>query len=227
MDFATPVPAPLDFEAARNCMVDSQVRPNKVTDPRILSAMRRIPRERFVPPKLAALAYIDEDVPLGRGRALMEPMVIARLVQLAAPRAGERVLVVAAGTGYGAALIASCGAQVIALEEDEELLAIARDALAAIASSVTLVSGPLAAGWPSAAPYDVILIEGAVRDIPEAIGAQLRPGAGRLVTVRTGHGSTGKGVLAEATEAGLRAQPVFDCATPLIPSLLPAPGFVF
>jgi protein-L-isoaspartate(D-aspartate) O-methyltransferase len=227
MDLASPVPAPLNFEEARNCMVDSQVRPNRVTDLRILSAMRRIPRELFVPPRLAALAYIDEDVPLGRGRALMEPMVIARLVQLAALAAGERVLVVAAGTGYGAALMAGCGAQVTALEEDEELLAIARDALVVVAPSVTLVSGPLAAGWPGGAPYDVILIEGAVRDIPEAIGSQLRPGPGRLVTVRTGHGSTGKGVLAEATPAGLRAQPVFDCATPLIPALLPAPGFVF
>jgi protein-L-isoaspartate(D-aspartate) O-methyltransferase len=227
MAAASPTPALLDFEDARNHMVDSQIRPNKVTDPRILNAMRRLPRERFLPPRLAALAYADEDVPLGNGRALMEPMVLARLIQLAAPTPGARALVAAAGTGYGAAVLAACGAEVTALEQDEDLLAIAGVALAAEAPSVALVSGPLTAGWPGGAPYDIILIEGAVRDIPEAIGRQLRPDAGRLVTVRTGHGSTGKAVLAEPTPAGIRAQPVFDCATPLIPALLPTPGFVF
>ena len=105
------------FAEARNNMVDSQVRPNKVTDPRIVAAMRQLPRERFLPPALAALAYADEDVPLGEGRVLIEPMVIARLVQLTAIAAGERALVVAAGTGYGAAVLAACGARVTALEE--------------------------------------------------------------------------------------------------------------
>src|SRR5690348_11413326 len=92
-----------DYAQARNCMVDSQIRPNRVTDPRILSAMREIPRERFLPPRLRAFAYIDEDVPLGNGRVLMEPLVIARLVQLVAPQPGERALVVAAGVEVGTA----------------------------------------------------------------------------------------------------------------------------
>jgi len=134
---------------------------------------------------------------------------------------------VAAGPGYGAALLSACGARVTALEDDEALLALAGGALPAVAPTVKLVSGPLAEGWPAGAPYDVILIEGAVRDIPSTIGAQLRRDGGRLVTVRTGHGSTGKGILAEATPMGIHAQPIFDCATPLIPSLLPAAGFVF
>ncbi len=152
------------FADARNRMVDSQVRPNKVTDPRILAAMRHLPRERFIPPDLAALAYADADVPLGAGRVLIEPMVIARLLQLAAVAVGERTLVVGAGTGYGAAVLAACGARVTALEESAPLLAIARSILAELAPGVSLVSGPLAAGWPPGAPYDVILIEGAVRD---------------------------------------------------------------
>ena len=114
-------------------MVDSQIRPNKVVDPRILRAMRELPRERFVPTALRSLAYADEDVPLGNGRALMEPMVLARLVQIAAPVAGERVLVVGAGGGYGAAVLAACGANVTALEEDEALLGLARQLLPAIA----------------------------------------------------------------------------------------------
>ena len=215
------------FTDARNRMVDSQIRPNKVTDPRILAAMRQLPRERFLPPRLASRAYIDEDVPLGEGRVLMEPAIIARLVQLTATAAGERVLVVAAGTGYGAALLAVCGARVTALEEAASLQSVARTVLAELAPSVSLVAGPLAAGWAPGAPYDVILIEGAVRDIPPMIGEQLHRETGRLVAVLTEGAGTCQAVLAEATAAGLRPQPVFDCATAPIRSLMPTPGFVF
>ena len=218
--------APIDFIEARNRMVDSQLRPNKVFDRRILAAMRQIPRERFLPPALAPFAYVDEDVSLGGGRVLIEPLVLARLVQLAVVSAGERALVVGAGTGYGAALLAACGARVTALEEDTALVALARSGLAELAPSVSLVSGPLSAGWPPGAPYDVILIEGAVPAIPPAVGEQLRREAGRLVTVLTGD-RVGQAVLAEATPAGLRTQSMFDCATPAIPSLVPTPGFVF
>jgi protein-L-isoaspartate(D-aspartate) O-methyltransferase len=215
------------FADARIRMVDSQVRPNKVTDGRILASMRRLQRERFLPPALAARAYSDEDVPLGDGRVLTEPMAIARLIQLAAPVAGENALVVASGPGYGAAVLADCGVRVTALEEDPKLSALAQAALAGEALGVTLVSGKLSEGWPSQAPYDLILIEGAVRDIPAAIAAQLRPGTGRLVTVIRIASHIGQAVLAEPSTTGLRAQPAFDCAAPLIPSLLPAPGFVF
>jgi protein-L-isoaspartate(D-aspartate) O-methyltransferase len=215
------------FIEARNNMVDGQVRPNKVVDPRIIAAMRWLPRERFLPPGMASLAYADEDVPLGCGRVLLEPMVIARLVQLAAVAEGERVLVIAAGPGYGAALLASCGARVTALEDVPALLAQARSALAELAPGVSVVSGPLAAGWPAGAPYDVILIEGAVAEIPPAVGEQLRRDGGRLVAICSGGGTGGHAVLAEATTAGLRKQPMFDCATRPIPSLMPAPGFVF
>lgn len=212
---------------ARKRMVDSQIRPNKVTDPRILAAMRFLPRERFLPARLDALAYSDADVPLGNGRYLMEPMVLARLLQIAEPREGERALVVAAGTGYGAAVLSLCGPRVTAVEEDLALLALARKALGAEAPGVDLVAGKLDAGWPAGAPFDVILIEGAMREIPDAIARQLKTGGGRLVTVLTGPGRTNRAVLAEATPFGLRAQPVFDCGTPALPSLLHAPEFVF
>jgi protein-L-isoaspartate(D-aspartate) O-methyltransferase len=217
---------PQAFAEARNRMVDGQIRPNKVNDPRIISAMRQLPRERFLSPHLAPLAYADEDVPLGGGRVLMEPSIVARLVQLAAVSAGERTLVVGAGTGYGAALLAACGARVTALEESASLQAFARQVLAELAPSVSLVSGPLEPGWPSGAPYDVILIEGAVPQIPPEIGEQLRRQSGRLVAVLSGDGIC-QAVLAEATPAGLRAQPMFDCATAPLPSLLPKPGFEF
>jgi protein-L-isoaspartate(D-aspartate) O-methyltransferase len=215
------------FADARNRMVDSQIRPNKVTDPRITGAMRRLPRERFLPSNQAPLAYADQDVPLGNGRVLMQPMAIARLVQLAAPVQGERALVVAAGIGYGAALLAACGPRVTALEEDPALLALARHALTEVAPEVSVVSGALSAGWPSGAPYDVILLEGAVREIPPALAQQLRNNGGRLVAVVCTDGRTSQAVLAEATGAGLRAQPMFDCATPVLPSLLPAAAFAF
>lgn len=189
--------------------------------------MREIPRERFLPPALRSIAYIDEDIQLGGGRVLMEPLAIARLVQLLAPLEGERALVVAAGVGYGAALLAACGVRVIALEEDPGLLGLAQAALDTIAPSVRLVSGPLAAGWPAGAPYDMILLEGAVRQIPPALGQQLRADGGRLATVRAEPGAVGQAVLAEPTSLGLSARPMFDCSTPLIPSLLPKPSFVF
>lgn len=216
-----------DFADARNRMVDSQLRPNRVTDPRILAAMRELPRERFLPLRQRALAYIDEDVPLGRGRVLMEPMVIARLVQLAAPAEGQRALVVGAGVGYGSALLEQCGVRVIALEEDPTLASMADQTLAEIAPSVRVVVGPLATGWPAEAPYDLILIEGAVRAIPPGFERQLRADTGRLVTVQATVGAVGAALLAEPTPAGLRGQPVFDCATPLLPSLLPKPVFTF
>ncbi len=215
------------FATARSHMVDSQVRPNRVSDARIIDAMRHLPRERFLPPHLAAVAYVDDDVPLGNGRVLIEPMVIAKLVQLAAPVEGERALVVAAGPGYGAALLSACGARVTALEEDPALLDLAHSALTAAAPEVAIVSGPLGGGWPAGAPYDVILIEGAVPTIPPALAQQLRHQGGRLVTVIRAESRVGQAVLAEPTPVGLHAQAMFDCATPLIPSLLPAPSFVF
>lgn len=218
--------AVFDFDKARSNMVDSQVRPNKVTDARILTAMRRLAREDFLPAGLASRAYSDGDIPLGDGRVMMAPMATARLVQLAAVREGETVLVVGAGAGYAAAVLAACGARVFALEENTALAAIAARALAEIAS-VSLVNGPLAAGWPAGAPYDLVLIEGAVREIPSAIAAQLHGETGRLVTVHQLAGRVGQAVLAERTDAGLRMQPAFDCATPVLTALLPEPGFVF
>jgi protein-L-isoaspartate(D-aspartate) O-methyltransferase len=208
-------------------MVDGQIRPNRVSDPAILAAMRRLERERFLPPALAARAYADEPVPLGQGRVMAEPLAIARLVQMTAPEAGARALVVGAGTGYGAALLAACGVRVTALEEDPALLAIARVVLAADAGHIDIVEGPLVAGWQATAPYDIILIEGALRDIPPSIASQLRAGTGRLVYVRAGRGLASQAVVAEMTPAGLISRAMFDCAMPILPAFAAEPGFVF
>jgi protein-L-isoaspartate(D-aspartate) O-methyltransferase len=215
------------FSDARNCMVDSQVRPNRVFDPRVLSAMRTVPRERFLPPSVEALAYADEDVPLGNGRFLMEPMVFARLLQAAGLRENEQVLVVGAGTGYGAAVLSACGCRVTALEEDPALLAIAGAVLPREAPGVNLVSGPMASGWASSGPYDLILIEGAVPEVPPALAAQTRQGSGRVLAALHAPGRVTQAVIAEATAYGLSFSPLFDCATPPLPSLRKAPVFSF
>ena len=215
------------FADARKCMVDSQIRPNRVMDPRVLHAMRTLPRERFLPQNVTALAYADQDVPLGNGRFLMEPMVFARMLQAANLRENERVLVVGSGTGYGAAVLAACGCRVIALEEDAGLTAIAKRVLPTEAPGVTLVSGPLAAGWPAHAPYDLILIEGAVPEIPPALAAQAHQETGRILAAVHEAGRITQAIIAEATAFGLSTSPLFDCATPPIPSLRKAEVFAF
>jgi protein-L-isoaspartate(D-aspartate) O-methyltransferase len=219
-------PAP-DFELARALMVDGQIRPNRVNDPRILQAMRTLPRERFLPPEQVPFAYIDEDLPLGDGRYLIKPMVMARLLQLAHPRADENVLVVGSGTGYGAAILAACGAKVTALEEDDRIAAIGSKAAAEFAPSVNFVFGPLVAGYPMSAPYDLVVIEGAVPAIPDAIAAQVSRQGGRLVTVIERQGAPGHAVIAEHSGTALRAQTEFDATVPVLPAFVPAPAFTF
>jgi protein-L-isoaspartate(D-aspartate) O-methyltransferase len=215
-----------DLQTAHDLMVDGQLRPNRVRDRRILDTMRRLDRTRFVPPAQAPLAYIDANVPVSPGRFLLKPLVIARLLQLAAPVAGETALIVGAGTGYGAAVLAACGVHVTALEDDHALAAMSREAVRDEAFPVSFVSGPLAEGWAERAPYDLVFIEGAVRAIPERIGRQVAA-SGRLVTVIAPEGAASYAVMAEPTVGGLAARPAFDAVAPLLPGLLPAPAFVF
>ncbi|GGC61528.1 protein-L-isoaspartate O-methyltransferase [Siccirubricoccus deserti] len=218
----------MDYTDARRRMVDGQLRPNRVTDPRLLDAMRTLPREEFLPPALRSRAYADEDVPLPGGRSLMEPMVIARLLQLAEPRPGDRGLVVCAGTGYGAAVLGHIGVRVIALEADPALARLAKAALAATlpAGRVRLEQTDPTGGHPAGAPYDVILIEGEVPEIPAAIIDQLAEG-GRLVAVQDAGGRQGRAVLGRRLGGVVTLTPAFDCATAALPAFAPAPSFVF
>jgi len=215
------------FQTARAMMVDSQVRPNKVTDRRIVDAMRWLPREKFVPANCRALAYSDEDVPLGNGRYLTEPMVVARLVQLAEISPGERVLVVAAGTGYSAALLAACGAQVTAVEDAADLLSIARPALAANAPGVTLVTTAPSEGHPAGGPYDVVFVDTAAELVPEALGRQVKRQGGRFVGILSTGARVGHAVIGVPAGEGLSLRPVFECATPALPAFRRVAGFIF
>lgn len=170
MTIHTPVP---DFAAARQAMVESQLRPQGVTDPGVLSAMGEVPREQFVPADLRPIAYSDRALPLGNGRFLSPCAALGQLLTQMAPYAGERALVIGAGTGYSAAILRHIGLQVTALESSAELTA------AGEAAGGAFVSGDLEQGYPSNAPYNLILIDGAVEFIPDPITDQLAPG-GRL-----------------------------------------------
>ena len=162
-----------DFALARRAMVDSQLRPEGVTDRGVLTAMGLVERERFVPEAARALAYFDRPLRMSDGRAMMPPAALGRLLSEAAPKAGERALVVGSGTGYSAALLKAIGLDVAALESDEALAAQTREA------GIDTAVGDLSKGHDMAAPYDLILLDGAVEEVPAAIVKQLAPG-GRL-----------------------------------------------
>jgi protein-L-isoaspartate(D-aspartate) O-methyltransferase len=158
------------FEPMRRAMVASQLRTTGVSDPRVIAAMGEVARERFVPEERRALAYADAIVPLGNGRGLNPPMALGRMLTEARLTGSEHALVIGAGTGYAAAVLARLVGSVVALEEDEDLAAFAKEALKD--EAVALVKGPLAKGWAKAGPYDFILIDGAVEHVPAAIAGQ-------------------------------------------------------
>jgi protein-L-isoaspartate(D-aspartate) O-methyltransferase len=215
-----------DTVAARRMMVDGQVRTADVTDLDLIGAMLAVPRERFVPAALAGQAYCDSDIALGGGRVLLKPMVLAKLIQAARVGAGAAVLDVGCGTGYSSAVLAHLAGKVVALEQDETLAAQAKAALAAVgAGGVEVATAPLTDGWPQAAPYDIILLNGATETVPETLGRQLKPD-GRLACI-FGRGPTGKAMIYRRIEGRLAGRPVFDAAAPVLPGFVAPPAFVF
>jgi protein-L-isoaspartate(D-aspartate) O-methyltransferase len=211
-----------DFAAARANMVDGQVRTNNVTDLRVIAAMREVPRERFLPPARAGIAYLDIDTPLAGARCLMKPMVLARLLQAADLKPGDRVLDVASATGYGAALLGRIVSDVTALEIDAALVQVGK---AALPANVTVVSGPLNAGWAQGAPYDAIVVEGASEIAPHNLCQQLKDG-GRLVCV-LGSGPGAKAMLYQRSGNDIGDRAVFDATASLLPGFAKTPVFAF
>jgi protein-L-isoaspartate(D-aspartate) O-methyltransferase len=215
-----------DAANARRLMVEGQIRTADVTDVALLDAMSTLPRERFLPPSLAQLAYVDGEIPVARGRALLRPMVLAKLIQAARVGAKDRVLDVGCATGYSSAVLARLAGSVIALEEDADLARQAKEALAAVGTvNVEVVTGPLTAGWPAGGPYDVILLDGAAEVTPEALGRQLRP-EGLLVGIH-GRSPASKAMIYHLIEGHLVGRPVFDAAARLLPGFSAPPEFVF
>lgn len=215
-----------DFATARRHMVDGQVRTADVTDLRILSAMLETPRENFLPPASAGLAYLDLDLPVGDdgSRRLLKPMVLAKLIHAADLPQGGCVLDVGCATGYGAAVLARVTGQVVALEQDAGLAQAARTTLSG-QSNATVVSGPLTAGWPQGSPYDAIVLEGATERPPEAFLSQLKEG-GRLVCV-LGTGPGSKAMLYCRSGDELGGRPIFDATAAVLPGFAKSPVFAF
>ena len=217
-----------DFAAARRHMVDGQVRTADVTDLRIISAMLEVPRERYVPAQAAGLAYLDLGMGLkdagAAARSLLKPMVLAKLIQAADLAADAKVLVVGCATGYSAAVLAKIAGQVVALEQDEKLRGIALAALAG-AANVTVVNGPLVDGWAQGAPYDAILIDGAIEELPPTLARQLKDG-GRLVCVM-GSAPGASAMVYRKSGGELSGRAIFDAAAGLLPGFAKAAVFAF
>ncbi|MEO3385570.1 protein-L-isoaspartate O-methyltransferase [Mesorhizobium sp. CAU 1741] len=222
----------VDFQELRVKMVDGQLRTTDVTNVDILTAMLALPREDFVPHNRRELAYIDEDILVapaqdGRGsRYLMEPSPFARLVQLADIRRTDHVLDVACGTGYSSAVLSRVAGSVVGLESHPELVETATRKLADGGfTNVEVVEGVLVEGCPSRAPYDVILINGAVEEVPEVLFEQLKDG-GRLVSV-VGHGNAARAMF-HIKEGGLvSARRAFNAAVMPLEEFRRAPAFEF
>lgn len=217
-----------NFQIARTKMVENQLRANKVMDVNLVDAMRVVPRENYVPSAKRGVAYADEDLPIGDGRSLMEPMLFSRLVQLAEVGPDDFVLDVGAGMGYGPAVLARIASAVIALECDESLAEAAQNALAKDGAADTAVvhTGPLAEGWASEGPYDVIICEGAIVDDPTGLLDQLAEG-GRLVAMQRDASGIQRGTLLINRKGAISKRTAFDGATPILPGFEPAPAFTF
>jgi protein-L-isoaspartate(D-aspartate) O-methyltransferase len=213
-----------DFSELRVKMVDGQLRTTDVTDLAILDAMLTIPRESFVDEQRRALAYVDQDMEIAPGRYLMEASPFAKLLQLAEIGAGDAVLDVGAGTGYSSAVLSRLARSVVALESDPALADRARAALSAT-GNVTVVVAPLGEGYAAGAPYDVIVVEGAVDLLPQALFAQLAEG-GRLVAIE-GSGNAGVSRLYLKSGGNVTGRRAFNAAVKPLPGFERTPAFEF
>ena len=216
----------MDFAAARQNMVDCQILPNRVDDQRIVDALLKIPREKFVPDNLTGIAYVDEIVPLGGQRYVMEAMVVARLLQTAALNAEDVALSIGCGTGYATAVLAQIVDTVVAVEPDKGLAQKTNENLAAIGlDNVAVVEGKLEDGNIDQGPYNVIFFDGAVQTVPDAICDQLAEG-GRLVAIVAGE-RVGTAYLYSRFGGVISKREVFDAGTPLLPGFGKQKAFVF
>ena len=216
----------MDFAAARRNMVDCQILPNQVDDERIIDALLEVPRERFVPGPLSGIAYVDENIPVGNGRCVMEAMVIARLLQMASLKSEDMVLTIGCGTGYAVSILAKIVDTVVAVESDKVLLQKATENFAAVGlSNIAVIEGVLSDGNIEQGPYDFIFFDGAVAKVPAKICDQLTEN-GRLAAVVTDNG-TSKACLYTRYGDLLTMRQVFDAGTPLLPGFEKEDVFLF
>jgi protein-L-isoaspartate(D-aspartate) O-methyltransferase len=218
------------FATARQKMVDGQVRPSDVTDIRILDAMLAVPREAFVPENRRALAYLDLDLDVSEAgaekRFLIKPVVLAKMLQAAEIKQGDRVLVVGCASGYAAAVIARIAGEVSAIESDSALASKAQAILADMGcGNVTVRTAASAYGDAARGPYDVIVLNGATEIVPEHLYAQLQDG-GRLVGVFA-TSQPARATIVTASHGDFGHRTLFDAAAPVLPGVERVPAFVF
>ncbi|KIL98715.1 Protein-L-isoaspartate O-methyltransferase [Paramagnetospirillum magnetotacticum MS-1] len=218
----------MDYAGARYNMVENQIRTNKVHDLNVSGAISSTPREAFLPKAMRAFAYVDEDVSIGGGRFVIEPLVLARLLQAAAIQPSDVVLAIGDATGWACAVLSKLASTVVSLESDADLSSRASQALSDQGvDNVAYVTGSYSTGYTAQAPYDVIIYLGAVGEIPSGLCRQLSDG-GRLVAVAD-PGGKGAGKVVQVIRVGdtFGRRPLFDAATPYLPGMAPRPGFVF
>lgn len=213
-----------EFAAMRHAMVVSQLRTSAVSDSRVVEAMGEIPREHFLPESVHAMAYLDTLLPLGGGRDQNSPLATGRLLTVAQVRSDDRVLLIGSTGGYTAAVLARLATGVVALEEVPELVAAARANLANV-EGVKVVQGPLTQGWAEDAPYTLVVIDGAVEHVPDAILAQMAPGA-RMVAGLVDRGIT-RLASGEKSEGGFALLPFADCECAVLPGFAVPKTFTF
>ncbi|WP_417457396.1 protein-L-isoaspartate O-methyltransferase family protein [Kordiimonas sp.] len=211
---------------ARSHMIDCQLRVNEMNDERVIDAVRAVPRELFVPKAKRSVAYVDEDLPIGNGRYLMEPMVFARLLGEAQIGPKDLVLDIGCATGYSAAVMAGLADAVVALEADADLVKLAEKKLASLEiMNVAVVQGAHAAGVAKQGPFDVIVLEGAVEEVPAALIKQLKDG-GRLLCVKL-DGGQGRAHIVTMKAGIATAMDLFDANIQPLPGFEKEAGFVF
>lgn len=216
-----------DFAQARQNMIDGQLRPNRVTNPALLEAVRDLPRERFLPAELQRVAYIDDDIPLPNGRALLEPLVVCRMIQAADPKPTDVALDIGCGSGYTTALLARLTSTVFGIDSDPELAQQATTNLAALSvDNVVISTRPMAEGWPEHKPYDVIIVGGAVEIVPASLLDQLAEG-GRLVAVVSEGRRVGQARLYQKIGGAVSGRPLFDAGCRFLPGFAKPQQFVF
>lgn len=216
----------VDFSQARTMMVDTQVRPNDVTKYPVIEAMLTVPREAFVPDARQAVAYVGENVPLAQDRWLLEPRSIGKMLDGLNIQPTELVLIVGAGLGYDAAVVARLAQAVVALESHPEMAAQAEATLAEQGvDNVAVVTGELAAGYPGQAPYDVILIAGGVEEVPQALADQLAEG-GRIGAIFA-EGNLGVARIGHKIDGEINWRFAFNASAPVLPGFNRRKGFVF
>lgn len=202
--------------AVRLAMIAGQIRPNRVSDERVLNALHDVPRELFVPKILRGVAYIDEDLEVAKGRYLMEPMILARLLMEAEIKPDDAVLDIGCATGYSTAVLSRLADAVVAVEEDPELVEKASAKLADLGcDNAAVLEAALSYGAPEQGPFDVILLNGAVEKIEQSLTDQLADG-GRLVCVRQ-HEGTSRGYLMVKAGGTAGGRDLFDAFTPVLP----------